>query len=109
MSTNNAAVSSDKFDREALGLMATAVRAVNHMAKHFKDKAAQRRMYETKHSLVSWALESDLPGLDVTWQRQPNGDTLVLVHIGSRATVHCPFERLSASARCKVVRRAGPG
>lgn len=109
MSTNNAAFQSDKFDREALGLMATAVRAVNRMAKHLKDKNAQRRMYETKHSLVSWALETDMPGLEVSWQRQPGGDSLVLVSIGDRGCVHCPFERLSAPARCKVVRRVGPG
>lgn len=109
MSTNNAVFQSDKFDREALGLMATAVRAVNRMAKHFKDKEAQQRMYHAKDSLVSWALETDLPGLEVSWQRQPNGNSLVVVNIGGRASVHCPFERLSAPARCNVVRRVGPG
>lgn len=109
MTSISSAVRPQEPDREALCLMANAVHAVNRMAKHFKDRTARNRMYETKHSLLSWGLESDMPGLEVSWQRQADGDSLVVVTIGDRGCVHCPFERLSAAARCKVVTKVGSG
>ncbi|MFN0137340.1 MAG: hypothetical protein ACKVS9_14650 [Phycisphaerae bacterium] len=100
---------SGEFDRESLRLVANAVNSVNRAAKRVKDRVARNRMYEAKHLLLSCVLETDTPEVRAGWQQQPDGDSLVLVSVGDLVTMHCPFERLSAAARCMVVRKAGPG
>ena len=100
---------SGEFDRESLRLVANAVRSVNLVAKRAKDRVARSRMYEAKHLLLSCMLETENPDVQAGWQEQSDGDSLVLVSLGDLLTVHCPFERLSAAARCTVVRKAGSG
>lgn len=109
MVTTTAIGGADDFDRESLRLVATAVNSVNRAAKRATDRVARNRMYEAKHLLLSCVLEADTPEVHAGWQQQDNGDSLVLVSLGDLLTVHCPFERLSATARCAVVRKAGPG
>lgn len=101
--------SPDEFDRKAFSLLAEAVNAVNRVAKHFKDRTIRNGAYDAKDMLLSRLIESDAPEVDASWQKQPDGDSLVLIRISDRLAVHCPFERLSPTARCKIVGRIGPG
>lgn len=99
----------DEFDREGLELLAQAVNTVNRVAKLSKGRSIRSAAYDAKAVLLSRLIELDTQEVDVTWQQQPNGDSLILVKVCEYLAVHVPFDRLSPTARCKIVQRIGPG
>lgn len=107
MSTNRA-LFANGIDRTGYELLVKALNAANRAAKHFKGRSIGRTAYAAKDLLLSVLIEEDAPGVNPSWERQPNGDWLLVINIACRLSVHAPFPRLSASARCKVVQRIGP-
>lgn len=94
---------------EDLQLVIQAIYAVNRLAHSFDDeRRVRRRVFESKNDLISLLLELEIPGVEPSWERQENGDYMLVISIGHRFSPHCPFERLSPAAQCKVVQRIGP-
>ena len=90
-------------------LLQLAVHLVNRVARMFKKhRTICRRVYAAKADLLSLLIEWDVPGVEPSWEIHPDGNHLLRVPIGRRRSPHCPFERLTPSARCKVVERIGP-
>lgn len=96
------------FDRTGYELLAQALNAANRAAKHFKGRSIGKTAYAAKDLLLSVLIEEDAPEVNPKWQRQPDGDWILVVNIACRLSVHTPFGRLSPSARCKIVQRIGP-
>lgn len=96
------------FDGKGYELLAQALNAANRAAKHFKGRSISRTAYAAKDLLLSVLIEEDAPEVNPKWQRQPDGDWLLVINIACRLSVHAPFRRLSPAARCKVVQRIGP-
>jgi len=94
---------------ELLRHAANAIHAVNSLAHNYKQiPHASKRLYASKHELLSLMLEMDVLGVKPAWQEQDNHDHLLTISIGDLRTPHCPFRGLSWSAQCKVVQRIGP-
>ncbi len=86
-----------------------AIAAINDAAHAFQhDRPLRRRIFQSKNELVSLAIEQRMAGLRMTWQRNTDGEWLLLVKFDERKGVHVPFERLSTSARMRVVNTVGP-
>ncbi len=86
-----------------------AIAAINDAAHAFvHDRPLRRRIFQSKNELISLAIERGMPGLRLAWQRQPDGEWLVLVTLDDWKCVHVPFERLSVQARMRVVGDIGP-
>lgn len=96
------------IDRTGYELLAQALNAANRTAKHFKGRSIGKTAYAAKALLLSVLIEEDVPEVNPKWQRQPDGDWILVISIACRLSVHAPFGRLSPSARCKVVQRIGP-
>lgn len=99
-------------EHNLIHLFRQAVVAINGAAHAFRNeqraRETARRLRANKTDLVSIALELDLDGVRVAWQRQNVGHPLLTVTFAETACVHVPFERLSISARLRVVEKIGP-
>lgn len=85
-----------------------AIKCANHQAHTECDRVTRRQLLDQKDALLSSVLERRIGHTLASWQRQPNGEWLVLISIDGRAAFHAPFERLSVFAQLEVVREAGP-
>lgn len=106
--TRDKAIFTNGIDRTGYELLAQALNAANRAAKHFKGRSIGKTAYAAKDLLLSVLIEEDVPEVNPSWERQPDGDWLLLINVACRLSVHAPFRRLSPSARCKVVQRIGP-
>lgn len=94
----------------ALRIMANAVHVINRLAHAFDRDLKNKWMFmDIKDALLSILIEHEFPGVVPKWQDQEDGRQLLVISIGERRAPHCPFDRLTPNAQCKVVNRIGPG
>lgn len=93
----------------AMREIATAVRAVNRLAKHFaRNRSASQQFYIIKNILIDITLTMAANDVRLSWQRLATGTFSVLISLGDYYTVHSFFSRLSPASRCRIVNEIGP-
>jgi len=92
-----------------LDVAAELVHLANVAAKAFASNAkTQRRFYDIKESLLSTLILNAVPGVRPSWQPTADGFPMLVISVGDRRALHCPFRRLSWAAQAAVVQRIGP-
>lgn len=91
-----------------LHVTAEVIHLASHIAKAFgADPKLKDLFYGVKHSLLSMLLLATLPDVAPSWDPNSGRQLMLIIRIGSRRCVHCPFQKLSWPARCKVIERIG--